>query len=158
MVSSPVANSESVAPLSPADPAWVGLTAISTSTSAAIAAGPAFAVLLLVFRAPQTVFQSSWFTVSILTELLILLVMRTHKPFFRSRPAPLLLISSAVVAVITFVLPYLPFAPILGLTPIRPLLLLSLLGITSLSLLVTEVAKRLFYRRLDSLAASDRKV
>ncbi len=117
-----------------------------------------FAVLLLVFRAPQTVFQSSWFTVSILTELLILLVMRTHKPFFRSRPAPLLLISSAVVAVITFVLPYLPFAPILGLTPIRPLLLLSLLGITSLYLLVTEVAKRLFYRRLDSLAASDRKV
>lgn len=112
-----------------------------------------FAVLLLVFRAPQTLFQSSWFTVSILTELLILLVMRTHKPFYRSRPAPLLLISSTAVAAVTFLLPYLPFARLLGLTPIDPLLLISLLGVTTLYLIVTEVAKRLFYRRTDPPAS-----
>src|SRR4029079_19551632 len=50
-----------------------------------------FAVLLLVFHADQATFQTSWFIVSLLTELSVVLVLRTHKPAFRSRPSRLLL-------------------------------------------------------------------
>ena len=44
-----------------------------------------FAVLLLVFHADQATFQTSWFIVSLLTELAVVLVLRTHRPAFRSR-------------------------------------------------------------------------
>ncbi len=107
-----------------------------------------FAVLLLGFRASEVTFQSGWFIVSILTELMMLLVMRTRKPFYRSRPAPALLFSTLGVAVVTLVLPYLPLASFLSIAPVPPLVLLAMLGIAGLYVLTTEFAKRLFYRRV----------
>jgi Mg2+-importing ATPase len=104
-----------------------------------------FGVLLLVFKAQQETFQSSWFVVSILTELLILLVMRTRRPFFQSRPAPILLYSSIAVAAVTLALPYLPFHELLSIAPIQPLLLAALIGIAVLYIVVTEIAKHYFY-------------
>ncbi len=46
-----------------------------------------FGLLLLALHASETQFQSGWFIESAITELLILLVIRTQKPFFHSRPA-----------------------------------------------------------------------
>lgn len=106
-----------------------------------------FGVLLLYFRADEATFQSSWFTISVLTEILILLVMRTRKPFFRSRPAPLLLLSSLFVALFTLLLPFLPFSSFLGLEPMKPVVLLVLFGITLLYILTTETVKVWFFRR-----------
>lgn len=91
-------------------------------------------------------FQSGWFILSIITELLVLLVMRTQKPFFKSRPAPLLLLSTIGVGIITLILPYLPLKKILNIEPIPPLILLSLLGVTALYIITTEIAKYYFYR------------
>ena len=45
-----------------------------------------FAVLLLVFHADQATFQTSWFIVSLLTELAVVLVLRTHRPAFAAGP------------------------------------------------------------------------
>ena len=47
-----------------------------------------FATLLLVFATPVAVFRTGWFVESLLTELVIALVVRTRRPFFRSRPGP----------------------------------------------------------------------
>jgi len=105
-----------------------------------------FGVLLIVFRAQEVTFQSSWFVVSIMTELLVLLVMRTRRPFFKSRPAPLLLYSSILIAAVTFAIPYLPFHQLLNVAPIPPLLLVSLIGIAALYIIVTEIAKHFFYK------------
>ena len=60
-----------------------------------------FALLLLVFHADQATFQTSWFVVSLLTELAVVLVLRTHKSALRSRPSRLLLWSTLVAAVAT---------------------------------------------------------
>ena len=49
-----------------------------------------FALLLLVFRAAKAEFQSAWFLVSLLTELAVVLVLRTRGPAWRSRPGRLL--------------------------------------------------------------------
>jgi len=73
-----------------------------------------FAVLLIGFKTQQELFQSSWFILSILTELLILLVMRTQKPFFKSKPAPILLYSTIGVGVFTMILSYLPLHGLLN--------------------------------------------
>ena len=110
----------------------------------------AFAILFIGFRADQATFQSSWFTFSILTELLILMVMRTQKPFFRSKPAPILLYSSIAVAIIAFALPYVPFRGLLRIEPVDPLITLALIGTAFLYIVVTEIAKYYFFRLHNS--------
>lgn len=106
-----------------------------------------FAVLFLGFHVQETVFQSGWFVYSILTELFILLVMRTRKPFYKSKPAPILLYSSILVALFTLVLPYLPLHQLLSIQPLSPGIMIALLIIVGLYIIVTELAKHSFYRR-----------
>ena len=77
-----------------------------------------FGLLLLVLNASQDEFRTAWFLVSVLTELLIMLVIRTRKPFFRSRPGKYLLISTVLVAGVTLILPYSPLSSLLGFTPL----------------------------------------
>jgi P-type Mg2+ transporter len=105
-----------------------------------------FAVLIIGFKASEETFQSSWFILSILTELLILMVMRTQKPFFKSKPAPMLLGATILVGVLTLILPYLPFHQVLNIAPVSPLMLIALIAITFLYIIVTEIAKHYFYR------------
>src|SRR5690606_33547519 len=45
-----------------------------------------FCVLLVVFQANEATFQTSWFMISLLTELAVVLALRTHKPAYCSRP------------------------------------------------------------------------
>ncbi len=106
-----------------------------------------FGVLLWVVKASEDQFRTGWFLESVLTELLIMLVIRTRKPFFRSRPGRYLFIGTVVVALVTLVLPYTPLNKILGFTPLGPATLGILCGITVLYIAATEVAKRGFYRR-----------
>lgn len=106
-----------------------------------------FAVLLAGFRVQEEAFQSGWFFLSILTELMVLIVMRTQKPFFKSKPAPILLYSSIGIAFFAFILPYLPIHNILNIAPISPAILFSLLGIAAVYIITTEITKHFFYKR-----------
>ena len=106
-----------------------------------------FSVLLLGFQTPQELFQSSWFVLSILTELLTLLVIRTKKPFYKSRPAPILLFSTIGVGILTLLIPILPLEKVLNIVPIPFPLLLALLGIAGLYILATEIGKHFFFHR-----------
>jgi Mg2+-importing ATPase len=107
-----------------------------------------FGTLLLVVRATTDQFRTGWFLESVLTELLILLVIRTQRPFFRSKPGRYLALSALAVAVITLILPYSPLNGILGFTPLPLSLLLVLLGITVAYVTASELAKRVFYKRV----------
>ena len=104
-----------------------------------------FAVLIWGFKAGEELFQSSWFVLSILTELLILLVARTRKPFYKSKPAPILLYSTIIVGLFTLILPYLPVQKALNIVPIPMTTLMALLGIAVLYIITTEIAKYFFY-------------
>jgi Mg2+-importing ATPase len=106
-----------------------------------------FGLLLWVFSASAELFRTGWFIESLLTELVIALVVRTRRPFFRSRPGRLLLISTAAVTVVTFALPYLPVADALGFVIPTPGLIVSLIGVTALYVVATEVTKRILYGR-----------
>jgi Mg2+-importing ATPase len=77
-----------------------------------------------------------------------MLVIRTQRPFYESPIGRMLLVSTAIVAAITIVLPFMPFSSILGLTPLSIDLILALLGITLLYLVGTEATKRVFYRKV----------
>lgn len=107
------------------------------------------AVLLLVFRVPEAEFQTSWFIISVLTELMVLLVMRTRKAFFRSRPSAAMLWACLAVAVVAVTLPYLPFNQYLGFQPVQPMILFILLLIILIYIATTEGVKVIFYARVD---------
>ena len=100
-----------------------------------------FAVLRIGFNADAGLFRSSWFVVSMMTELTAMLVLRTTRPSWRSRPSRPLLLTSVVVAVVTIVLPYSPLAAPLGLVAVPAVLLVVLAGLTVLYLLVNEALK-----------------
>ena len=112
-----------------------------------------FALLLIVFRASPEEFRTGWFIESLLTELVIALVVRTRHPFFRSRPSKMLLLTTLAVVCITLLLPYLPFSRAFGFIPLPASLMLAMIGLTALYVLVTELAKRVFYTSM--IAADD---
>jgi Mg2+-importing ATPase len=108
-----------------------------------------FGALLVIFRASPELFRTGWFVESLLTELVIALVIRTRRPFFRSRPGTLLLRSTLVLIAVAFAIPYLPYANVLGFVPMPPTLALALIAITALYVVATEVTKRWFYRTVS---------
>ena len=109
-----------------------------------------FGALLGIFRANVATFRTSWFVESLLTELVIALVVRTRRPFFRSRPGTVLLVSTVSLIVVAFAIPYVPFASVFGFVPLPGPLLVTILGITALYVAATEIQKKWFYRRATS--------
>jgi Mg2+-importing ATPase len=106
-----------------------------------------FGTLLFLFHASPETFRTGWFVESLLTELVIVLVIRTRHVFFRSRPGKLLLVSTLAFIGITLVIPYLPFISVFGFVPLPVPIMLTMLGLTMLYVLATELTKKFFYSR-----------
>ncbi|NLM86218.1 MAG: hypothetical protein GX171_05935 [Clostridiales bacterium] len=106
-----------------------------------------FGLLLFVAKANEPTFQTAWFIESLLSELVIALVVRTRKLFFKSRPGRLLWVSTLVAAIATLVIPYLPVMRLMGFVPLPLWLLASLVGLTLVYVAAAEVAKKLFFRK-----------
>lgn len=106
-----------------------------------------FAVLRWGLNAGATEFRSAWFLGSVLTEIAVLFVLRTRGPFYRSRPARGVVISSALVAAVTLAIPYTALAGPLGLIPLPQNLLVAIVVITLGYVAATEAVKRIFWRR-----------
>lgn len=105
-----------------------------------------FFVLLTIFHAGEALFQSTWFVVSLSTELAVVMVLRTHGPFWKSRPSPLLLYSTLAIFVVGVVLPYVgSTAAIFGFRPVPFHLLLATVAIVGTYVAATESAKRWFF-------------
>ena len=98
-------------------------------------------------RATPEEFRTGWFVESVMTELMILLVMRTWRPLHRSLPGSALLAATLLVFAVTLALPYGPLGGLLGFTPLpdRYLLLLGL--ITALYVAASEITKTFFRAR-----------
>lgn len=104
-----------------------------------------FGVLVLGFSAGETLFRTGWFVESAMTELAVMLVLRTRRPFFRSRPSATLLGTSLLVGFATLAIPYSPAAPVLGFEALPLSILAAIAVLITAYVLVTEIAKRLFY-------------
>lgn len=99
-------------------------------------------------RFGQATLQTNWFVASILTELVLLFSIRTQRPFFKAKPASIVLVSLTVVAFITtLVLPYVAIGQ--SLFRFRPPTtnhLLLILVVVGVYFIVTEGVKLLYYR------------
>jgi Mg2+-importing ATPase len=105
-----------------------------------------FGVLLLIIHATPAQFQSGWFVESLWTELFVAMVVRTMRPFYKSKPGRWLFISTLLVALIAPILLYAPFHAVLGFVPLSMPVMAALLLITFLYVIATEVVKRLFLK------------
>lgn len=117
-----------------------------------------FGMLLFVFRANEATFQTSWFMISLLTELAVVLVLRTSKPVFRSKPSSLLMWSTIAVTTATFAIPFLGGpASIFGFVPLSAPHIAAIVAILIGYILATEAAKAWYFRKENSTEAGSRR-
>jgi Mg2+-importing ATPase len=93
-----------------------------------------FALMWFVFGANsvanQTLFQSGWFVEGLLTQTLVVHLIRTPRiPFLQSRAAPALLATTGALVLFTLWLPMGPLAPWLKLQPLPSAYFLWLPGL-----------------------------
>jgi Mg2+-importing ATPase len=106
-----------------------------------------FLVLVYGFDASVAEFRTGWFVESLLTELVIALVVRTHRRPWRSRPGAVLMWTTLGVAIVAFALPFTPLGPTLGFVSPPPALMLAIVGIAAAYVVASELVKAWFYRR-----------
>lgn len=107
-----------------------------------------FGVLLFLLHASVDQFRTGWFIESVVSASMVVLIIRTRRPFFKSRPGRYLLAATVMVGLVTFALPYTPLARPFGFTPMPLYFLLIVVVIVAVYISVAEVAKRFFYRRV----------
>ncbi|MCL4476727.1 MAG: HAD-IC family P-type ATPase, partial [Nitrospirae bacterium] len=105
-----------------------------------------FGVLLFILKADHTLFRTGWFIESVLSASFVVLIIRTRKPFYRSRPGKYLLMTTLIIALVTIILPYLPFSSLLGFRSIPRGFLFALSVILISYIILAEFGKKVFYR------------
>ena len=105
-----------------------------------------FALLLFTFKADERLFHTGWLLESIISAMVVMLIVRTARPVFTSKPSNKLLIAISGVAVVLFVIVYSPISSYLGLIALPIKVLISLLGVSLLYALTAEILKKFFYK------------
>ena len=101
---------------------------------------------------PQTyyehLFHTGWFVESILTQTLIVHIIRTRKiPFFQSIASPFLLLTTGIVMAIGAWLPYSPFANYLGLVALPGIYWLWIILFLVTYSILTHFVKVAFHKK-----------
>ena len=112
-----------------------------------------FWLLLAVLQADKALFRTGWFVESLATQVLVIFIIRTRANPFKSRAHRLLAATSLAVVAIAIILPFTPLAPVLGFAPLPLRFVVMLLGLTAIYLVLVEMVKRWFYRRLAARQA-----
>jgi Mg2+-importing ATPase len=111
-----------------------------------------FFMMLYVFDcwdpARASLFQTGWFVESLLTQTLIIHIIRTNRiPFFQSRASWPLTVTTVVIMAFGAWLPFSPLGPAFGFTPLPPLYW-PLLAVTLLGyVLLTQTVKTWLFRK-----------
>lgn len=106
-----------------------------------------FGVLLFLLHSTVGQFRTGWFIESVVSASMVVLIIRTRRPFFKSRPSRSLMTVTLLVGVATFILPFTPLSEPFGFTKM-PFYFLSIVVIIVAAYIVTaELAKRIFYSR-----------
>jgi Mg2+-importing ATPase len=107
-----------------------------------------FGLLLLIVHVNESQFRTGWFLESVISASIIVLVIRSRKPFFRSKPGKYLLIATLSIAVITFILPITPLGNLFGFSQLKLSTYLLLSLIIVLYIIAAEITKRIFYSKV----------
>jgi Mg2+-importing ATPase len=93
-----------------------------------------FALLYLGFGADVEVFRTAWFVESIVTQILVIFIIRSAKPPWMGRPHPALIASSLGALTVALLLALTPIGQVFGFVPLPPpvLAVIALVSVTYL--------------------------
>jgi Mg2+-importing ATPase len=101
-----------------------------------------FFVLLKVLHASETVFHTGWFIESLITQTLVIYVIRTARSPFSNRPSTALVATTTAVVVLGFVLASTRAGSVFGFSPIPMVFVVFLFFSTATYLFFVEIVKR----------------
>jgi Mg2+-importing ATPase len=107
-----------------------------------------FGVLLLILQATTDQFRTGWFLESVISASVTVLVIRTRKPFFRSKPGKYLLMATLLIVGLTLILPFSPLGEVFGFIPLPISFILFVGVIVGLFMVAAEITKGIFYRKV----------
>jgi Mg2+-importing ATPase len=105
-----------------------------------------FGFLWFAFNAQRELFRTGWFVESLATQVLVIYVIRTMRPPWRSRPSRGLVIGTVSALIVGIVLPMTSAKEYLGFATLPAVFYLYLIGATIAYLWIVENAKRWFFR------------
>jgi Mg2+-importing ATPase len=105
-----------------------------------------FGVLLFILQATPEQFRTGWFLESVISASLVVLVIRTRRPFFKSKPGKYLSIATLLVVGITLIFPFTPGRQIFEFGPLPTPFFLWMGALVACYILSAEAAKKAFYR------------
>jgi Mg2+-importing ATPase len=106
-----------------------------------------FGVLIFLLKSNEQQFQTGWFLESVISASLIVLVIRTRLPFFKSIPGKYLTMATLSVVAIVLILPYTPLASAFGFIPLPLAFYGWMILIIILYIVSAEITKRWFYKK-----------
>lgn len=110
-----------------------------------------FLTLFFLLKAKESTFQTGWFIESVLSELFIIFIIRTHKNFYKSKPGRYLFLFSVAALSLTIALPYFQFARSFGLVPL-PIFNLGLMLVIVMAYLITgDFLKVWFFKKYHTV-------
>lgn len=107
-----------------------------------------FCFLYWVCHTTQDEFRTGWFVESVITEILILLVIRTHRSWNKSRVGRALLYSSLLSIGAVILIPYTPLMRHLGFEPLPWYIMTAILLIAMTYGLFAEITKKILFRKM----------
>jgi len=107
-----------------------------------------FGALFFILHATPDQFRTGWFMESVISASLIVLVIRTKKPFFRSIPGKYLSTATLLIVASALLFPFLPLGNVFGFSQL-PISFLLLMGvIVAFYIISAEIVKAVFYMRV----------
>ncbi|HRR38127.1 MAG TPA: magnesium-translocating P-type ATPase [Rectinema sp.] len=101
-------------------------------------------------NAAASLFQTGWFVESLLTQTLIVHIIRTKRiPFFQSRASAPMILATLVVMGIGIWLPYSPIASILGLVPLPGIYWIWIVAFLLIYSIITHKVKCWFFKHFE---------
>jgi len=109
-----------------------------------------FAVLLFILHPSPSQFRTAWFIeTGPLMACIFILVIRSKKPLFRSKPGKHLLLATIFVIVLVVVLFSTPLARLFDFTSLPTVYFYAIAIILLIYILNSEISKRIFYKRVE---------
>ncbi|MCX8167249.1 MAG: magnesium-translocating P-type ATPase [Candidatus Micrarchaeota archaeon] len=103
--------------------------------------------IMLYLKAPAQLFQTMWFIVSLLTQTLVIHVIRTQKiPFVQSSPSKYLLIASIIISLIGITLVMTPLGSFFGFVILDPWFVVLAILIVLAYLITVQMFKDMYVR------------
>jgi Mg2+-importing ATPase len=113
-----------------------------------------FYVLLAVMQAGEALFQTGWFIESLVSQVLVIFIIRTRGNPLASAPSRALIATSLAVVALAVAFPFLPWAEAFGFARPSVGFFAVLAALVVAYLAVVEIVKRLFYNFMDASAGA----